>query len=47
MNKFAKSCLSISFGKSGVFLVRKKTVLNFIQGILRGTFRAVSVLKTK
>jgi hypothetical protein len=45
ISKFAKSCKPMCWGKQGFILIRKKTVLKFIQGIVRGTFRAVIALK--
>lgn len=45
MSKFAKSCKPLFVGKEGVFRVSKKTVLKFLQGIVRGTFRALITLK--
>lgn len=45
MSKFAKSCKPLFIGKEGVFRISKKTVLKFLQGIVRGTFRALITLK--
>lgn len=45
MNKFRKSCKPLCIGTKGVFRITKKTVLKFLQGIVRGTFRALITLK--
>lgn len=45
MNKFTRSCKPLYIGTGDVFRISKKTVLKFLQGIVRGTFRALITLK--
>ncbi|OXA40239.1 hypothetical protein Fcan01_25084 [Folsomia candida] len=47
MAKFRKSCKPIYFGFEGFIVVTQKTVLKFMQGVVRGLFRALLALKKK
>jgi hypothetical protein len=44
-HKVKKACPVIQIGMAGFFTVKRKTILNFMKGITRGTFRAVIALK--
>jgi hypothetical protein len=44
-HKVRKSCPVIYFGAPNTFRIRRKTFLNFVKGISRGTFRALIALK--
>jgi hypothetical protein len=44
--KMRKACPRIQIGVPGTFTIKRKTVLNFIKGISRGTFRALVALKS-
>jgi hypothetical protein len=46
-HKVKKTCPVIQIGLAGFFTVKRKTVLNFMKGISRGTFRALIALKKK
>jgi beta-lactamase superfamily II metal-dependent hydrolase len=43
-HKVRKSCPVLSFGELNTFTVKQKTVLNFVKGISKGTFRALIAL---
>ncbi|OXA37586.1 hypothetical protein Fcan01_27649 [Folsomia candida] len=45
MAKFRKSCKPIYFGFEGYIVVTQKTVVKFMQGLVRGLFRALLALK--
>jgi hypothetical protein len=44
--KMRKACPIIQIGVPGTFTIKRKTVLNFMKGISRGTFRALMALKS-
>jgi hypothetical protein len=43
--KIRKTCPVMSFGVAGTFTIKRKTVLSFVKGVSRGTFRALMTLK--
>jgi len=43
--KFKRSCPPLLIGVQGVFNITKVSVLRFLQGLIRGTFRALLTLK--
>lgn len=45
MGKFGKSCKPLSFGYPGIMMITHKTVVNFVQGNVRGLFRTVLELR--
>ncbi|OXA48333.1 hypothetical protein Fcan01_16909 [Folsomia candida] len=45
MSKFRKSCKPLYFGLDGFMTVTHKSVLKFVQGIIRGLFRTLLTLK--
>lgn len=45
MAKCARSCRPLYIGTGEVFQISKRTVLKFLQGLVRGTFRALVTLK--
>lgn len=45
MIKFQKSCRPILLSWGTQFVIRRATVLNFLRGIVRGTFRTLIVMK--
>ncbi|OXA48610.1 hypothetical protein Fcan01_16415 [Folsomia candida] len=47
MAKFRKSCKPIDFNCQGMMRITKKTVIKFVQGIVRGIFRMLLALKKK
>ncbi|OXA38243.1 hypothetical protein Fcan01_27046 [Folsomia candida] len=47
MSKFRKSCKPLFFGWDGFLVVTHKSVMKFMQGIIRGVFRALLALKRK
>jgi hypothetical protein len=44
--KMRKACPIIQIGVPGTFAIKRKTVLSFMKGISRGTFRALMALKS-
>lgn len=44
MSKVRKSCRPFSFGEKGIFVIKRMTVLKFLRGIVKGTFRALLTL---
>ncbi|OXA48134.1 hypothetical protein Fcan01_16922 [Folsomia candida] len=47
VSKFRKSCKPLYFGWGGFMVVTHKSVLKFMQGIIRGLFRTLLALKKK
>lgn len=47
MGKFRKSCKPICIGYSGYIMITHRTVLKFVQGVIRGTFRIILTFKKK
>lgn len=47
MGKFRKSCKPIYIGYPGFMIISRKSVVKFIQGVVRGTFRALLMLNEK
>jgi len=45
ISKFRKSCRPLGIGLVGYFISRRLTVLKFMRGVVRGTFRALLALK--
>ncbi|OXA47269.1 hypothetical protein Fcan01_17784 [Folsomia candida] len=44
MSKFRKTCRPFKFGQEGMFTIKRLTVLKFLRGIVKETFRAVLAL---
>ncbi|OXA48075.1 hypothetical protein Fcan01_16918 [Folsomia candida] len=47
MSKFRKSCKSLYLGLDGFMVVTHRSVMKFMQGIIRGVFRALLALRKK
>ncbi len=47
MSKFRRSCKPIDFHCQGMMTITKKTVIKFVQGIVRGTLRMLLALEIK
>ncbi|OXA38242.1 hypothetical protein Fcan01_27047 [Folsomia candida] len=47
MSKFRKSCKPMFFGLDGFLVLTHKSVMKFMQGIIRGVFRTLLALKKK
>lgn len=45
MKKFRKSCKPLYLGMQGYFVMNRLSVLKFLRGVIRGTFRTVVTLK--
>lgn len=45
ISKFKRSCRPLSIGYEGMFVMRKLSVLKFLRGVVRGTFRIFLTLK--
>lgn len=45
LKKFAKSCRPLFVGTEGFIVMRKQSVLKFLRGMTRGTFRMLLTLK--
>ncbi|CAL8081110.1 unnamed protein product [Orchesella dallaii] len=47
MSKFRKSCLPLKLGYERTFIIRRLTVLKFLRGVIKGTFRTLLTTKNK
>jgi len=47
MSKFRKSCRPLAIGFEQIFKIKRLTVLKFIRGVIKGTFRALLLSQRK